>query len=85
MPPENDAMSAAGTRYFFSIRFRQRLLLDREGIQLPPGADLLACARYLADKLGGEGSLGRAELAECTVEVTDRFGTLLVREAVSPA
>ena len=69
---------AESARYFFSIRYRDRLFPDQEGIDLPAGSDLEACARYLADRLRNDRALAEIPLAGCAVEVTDRQDRLLL-------
>ena len=60
-------------RYFFSVRVRDRVLPDREGVDLPAGANPADCARYLAEKLRADLARG-TDLAGCFVEVTDSTG-----------
>ena len=60
-------------RYFFSIRVRDRLLPDREGVDLPAGSDPRQCALYLARKLRAEKVLS-SDLDGCFVEVNDSAG-----------
>ena len=65
-------------RFFFSVRFRDRLLPDREGVQLGAGTDLDVCARYLADRLAGDPGLAGVRLDGCAVEVSDARGDVLI-------
>lgn len=69
---------AERARYFFSIRYRDRLLPDHEGVELPPETDLESCARFLATRLRNDEAMADVELAGCAVEVTDRRGRLLL-------
>lgn len=68
-------------RYFFSIRVRDRVLPDREGVDLPDGADPKACALYLARKLRLDREIA-SDLAGCFVEVTDCGGAYVALVAV---
>ena len=61
-------------RYFFSIRYRDRVLPDREGVELASGADIRQCALYLADRLRNDGALAEVHLDGCAVEVSDGRG-----------
>ena len=64
------------TRYFFSIRVRDRVLPDREGVELPEDADPRECALFLARKLRSEGGL-TSDLSGCFVEVKNDAGAHL--------
>lgn len=63
-------------RYFFSIRVRDRVLPDREGVDLPQDADPKECALYLARKLRADDALA-SDLDGCFVEVKDSTGAHL--------
>lgn len=79
MRAEHGAMGGefgSAERFFFSIRYRGRLMEDREGVRLPPKADLEACARYLAQRLREDGSIADLPLDGCAVEVSDETGVL---------
>lgn len=76
---------SAPARFFFSIRYRDRLLPDQEGVELPANTNLDACARYLADRFCADSALPAQDLEACSVEVTDSGGTLLVAVPVSDA
>lgn len=67
--------------YFFSIRVRDRLLPDREGVDLPAGTDPVACATFLARKLRASLSIEN-NLAGCFVEVADAAGGHVAMVAV---
>lgn len=73
-----DQALAETARYFFSIRYRDRLLPDHEGVDLTPDADIESCARFLAQRLRNDDAMADVELTGCAVEVTDRRGRLLL-------
>ena len=71
-------------RYFFSIRYRDRVLPDAEGIELGSDVDLEQCALYLADRLQGDDALVEVQFAGCVVEVADTRGSVLLSVPVRP-
>lgn len=73
------------TRYFFSISYRDRNLPDREGVELPPDVDLRRCALYLADKLRGEAGSTAVPFPDCTIEVSNVQGDVLLTVPVAAA
>lgn len=75
----------APARYFFSIRYGDRLLSDREGIEFAEEADVGRCARYLATQLRSDRALQGISLAGCAVEVTDRRGDHVLTAFVATA
>lgn len=82
--PSNDDASAFGGRFFFSVRFRGRVLPDREGVELSAETDVRGCARYLAEALARDGALAEVDLSGCAVEVTDASGALVAAVSASP-
>ena len=71
-------VAAGSARYFFSLRHGDRLVQDREGVELPPGSDLETCARFLATRLRNDDGLSDVGLAGSAVEVSDSGGHILL-------
>ena len=69
-------------RYFFSIRYRERSLPDREGVELGDGVDLGKCALYLAARLRADTEVTEVQFPGCTIEVSDARGNVLIEVPV---
>lgn len=69
-------------RYFFSIRYRDRSVPDREGVELEDGVDLGQCALYLASRLRADTAITEAQFPGCMIEVSNGRGELLLQVPV---
>lgn len=69
--------------FYFSIRVRDRLLPDREGVDLAQGVDVRACAVHLAERLKDDPAISRIQLEGCAIEVTDAAGAYLLSVPVA--
>jgi hypothetical protein len=72
-------------RYFFSVRYRERVLPDRDGVELGSDVDLRSCASYLARRLQAEGGITELQFPGCVVEVADAGGKVLLSVPLPPA
>ena len=72
-------------RYYLSVRYRDRLFRDEEGEDMPSGIEMTARAREMARDLIRTPFLAIPDWLDCTLEVTDETGTMVLSLPFSDA
>ena len=65
-------------RYYLSVRYRDRLFRDAEGEDIPSGIEIKVRALETARDLIGTPSLTISDWLDCTLEVTDESGAMVL-------
>jgi hypothetical protein len=65
-------------RYYLSVRYRDRLFRDEEGEDMPSGIEMKVRALETARDLIGTPFLAIPDWLDCTLEVTDETGTMVL-------
>jgi hypothetical protein len=65
-------------RYYLSVRYRDRLFRDEEGEDMPSGIEVTVRALETARDLIGTPFLAIPDWLDCTLEVTDETGTMVL-------
>ena len=65
-------------RYYLSVRYRDRLFQDREGEDMPSEIEMKVRALETARDLIRTRSLAIPDWFDCTLEVTDESGTMVL-------
>ena len=65
-------------RYYLSVRYRDRLFRDEEGEDMPSGIEMKVRALETARDLIRTPSLAIPDWFDCTLEVTDETGTMVL-------
>ena len=65
-------------RYYLSVRYRDRLFRDAEGEDIPSGIEVKVRSLETARDLIGTPFLAIPDWLDCTLEVTDETGTMVL-------